>query len=83
MGKRNENKLTLIYDKRERDFVVKYPRKYDGGLVISHLISDILLYKFPDNETQYPYNWTKENFIKELENRGYDITTLKFSIELK
>lgn len=83
MAKINENKLSVIYDKRERDFVVKYPRKCDGALAISHLVGDVLRYKFPDEETKYPYNFIKENFIKELENRGYDITTLKFSIELK
>ncbi len=83
MPKRNENKLSLIYDKKQQDFLVRYPRKCDGALVIHHLVGNILTYKFPDKETIYPYNWVSENFIKELENRGYDITTLKFSIELK
>jgi hypothetical protein len=83
MPKRNENKLSVIYDKKQRDFVVKYPRKCDGALAIHHLVGDTLKYKIPDEETRYPYNWVKENFIEELEKRGYDTTTLKFSIELK
>jgi hypothetical protein len=32
MPKRNENKLSVIYDKKQRDFVVKYPRKCDERL---------------------------------------------------
>lgn len=79
----DENKLSVIYDKRQKDFVVKYPRRCDGALAIHHLVGDILKYKFPDDETRYPYNWISDNFIKELESRGYDITTLKFSIKLK
>lgn len=35
------------------------------------------------SEKDYPFNWIKENFKEELEKRGYDLTTLKFSIELK
>lgn len=83
MPKRNENKLSVIYDKRERDFVVKYPIRRDGALALHHLVGDMLMYKLPDENTRYPYNWVKENFIKELEDRGYDTTTLRFSIELK
>lgn len=85
MGKRNLNKLSLIYDKRQKDFVVKYPRRSDGALVIHTLINDNLRWCLPDDadHKSYPYNWIKENFKEELEKRGYDLTTLKFSIELK
>jgi len=83
MPKINENKLSVIYDKKQMDFVVRYPKPCDGALAIHHLVGDILRYKFPDDETRYPNNWVLENFIKELEKRGYDTTTLKFSIELK
>jgi hypothetical protein len=79
----SDKKLSLIYDKRQKDFVVKYPQKADGALSLHHLVGDILQYKLPDSETNYPYNWTKFNFIQELEKRGYDITTLRFSIEKK
>lgn len=83
MEKYNKRKLSVIYDKRQKDYVVKYPRRCDGALVIHHLVGDILKYKIPDEENKYPYNWIKDNFIEELEKRGYDITTFKFSIELK
>lgn len=81
--RRNENKLSVIYDKRQKDFVVKYPRRCDGALALFHLVGDVLRYKIPDEKSEYPNNWVKENFIEELEKRGYDVTTLKFSIELR
>jgi len=83
MGKYNENKLSVIFDKRQNDFVVKYPRSCDGALAIHHLVNDTLEYRIPSKEREYPHNFEVTNFIKELEKRGYDIKTLKFSIELK
>lgn len=83
MAKRNENKLSVIYDKKQKDFVVKYPKKCDGALALDHLVGDILKFRIPDNEHPRPFNFASENFIKELEKRGYDPSTLKFSIELK
>ena len=84
MAKNNERKLSVIYDKRQKDFVVKYPRPCDGALAINHLVNDQLRYVLPSlSKQEYPYNWELENFIKELEKRGYDPKTLKFSIELK
>jgi hypothetical protein len=76
----NDKKLSLIYDKKQKDFVVKYPRSCDGALVMNHICDDILKYTI---NKKYPYNFDVTNFKKELENRGYDLTTLKFSIELK
>jgi hypothetical protein len=76
------NKIYLHYDKRQKDFVAYYPRKCDGGLVLSHILGDILRFDLTKwGEGKIPY--TTENFKKELEQRGYDLTTLKFSIELK
>jgi len=83
MGKYNKNKLSVIYDKRQKDFVVKYPLKCDGSLAMDHLLGDKLVYKIPKDESNYPFNYEVTNFIKELDKRGYDTTTLKFSIELK
>lgn len=85
MAKHNENKLSVIYDKRQKDFVVKYPRRCDGALAMHHLVNDKLEWRLPtkENKLNYPYNWEETNFIKELERRGYDTSTLKFSIELK
>ena len=83
MPRHNENKLSVIWDKRQKDFVVKYPRSCDGALAIHHLVNDTLKYRIPSKEKEYPHNFEVTNFIKELEKRGYDPSTLKFTIELK
>ena len=85
MPKHNERKLSVIWDKRQKDFVVKFPRSCDGALAIHHMLKDTLEWRLPDknNKLEYPFNWEETNFIKELKKRGYDPTTLKFSIELK
>jgi hypothetical protein len=62
-----KKKLTARWSKRERDYLYSYPDSPDGHL----------LYGFFAGYTQGP------EFLKELEARGYDMTTLRFSIELK
>lgn len=79
---RNERKLSIIYHKKQKDFVVYYPRTCDGALAMKHLVGDILRYRIPKDGNDKT-NFEAQSFIKELEKRGYDITTLKFSIELK
>ena len=76
----NDKKLSLIYDKRQKDFVVKYPLRCDGALILNHICGDVLKYNISKD---YPYNFDKFNLKEELEKRGYDLSTLKFSIELK
>jgi len=82
MPKYNKRKLSIIYDKRQKDFVVKYPRNCDGSLAFYYLIGDILRFDIMKyNTNEIPYEII--NFKKDLEERGYDLTTFKFSIELK
>ena len=83
MAKRNENKLSLIYDKRQKDFVAKYPEKCDGMFVASHILNDLLMWDMDKASDKEFFCFRSENFKEELERRGYDLTTLKFSIELK
>jgi hypothetical protein len=85
MPTHNRNKLSVIYDKRQNDFIVKYPIRCDGALILNHLVNELLLWSMPENadHKQYPYNWRQFNLKDELESRGYDLSTLKFSIELK
>lgn len=76
------NKIYLHYNKRQKDFIVYYPRKCDGNLILNHILGDILRFDLIKwSKGKIPY--TSENFKEELERRGYDLTTLKFSIELK
>jgi len=83
MGKHNENKLSVIWDKRQKDFVVKYPRKCDGALAIHHLVGNMLMWDMTKALKREFMCHRTENFKEELEKRGYDLSTLKFSIKLK
>lgn len=82
MPKHNIEKLSLIWDKRQKDFVVKFPRSCDGALIVNHICSDILKHVMPSKK-EPPFNFEAFKLIDELEHRGYDLTTLRFSIELK
>lgn len=65
--------LKVNWSKKENDFMIHYPRSCDGNL-----IQDFLFGK------RYAFNGIKEKDIREeLEKRGYDLTTLKFSIKRK
>jgi hypothetical protein len=83
MAKHNENKLSLIYDKRQKDFVVKYPRRCDGALILHNIINEQLLWDLEKALKRERFCFRSESLKDELERRGYDLTTLKFSIELK
>lgn len=62
--------------------MVHYPRKCDGHLLHNHF-NNVFEWGGIDGKDKGWLNYKDFNFIKELENRGYDITTLKFSIKLK
>lgn len=76
-----KNKLSLIYDRRSKDFTVTSSNKTDGGLALYWLLSEVSRYSL-DKEIagDFPYReWY--SFKEDLEKRGYDLKTLKFSIE--
>lgn len=78
------NVLSVRWSKRQNGFIINFPRSCDGSLICSVLLSDRLMYRLPVlSDKKYPFNYEKENLKEELEKRGYDLTTLKFSIELK
>lgn len=60
-------KLTYKWSKKEKDFLIHYPRKCDGHLVHGFFSG---------------YMNGKE-FMEELEKRGYDLKTLKFEVKEK
>lgn len=64
---RSESKLQLRWGKREKDWMIDYPDKPDGWLMHGLLRGDDTL----------------PELIKELEERGYDLTTLRISVERK
>lgn len=67
-------KLTMFWSKRERDFVYKYPSRPDGHLV--HYVFSVGRW----NDARRAVDLS---FIQELEARGYDTKTLRFSVERK
>lgn len=58
-------KLSYNYDKRTKDFTVRWPdHKANGNLLMSF---------FSQNQ----------EFLNELDNRGYNLKTLRFEIKKK
>lgn len=64
---RNEDGIRVRWSKHENDWYIHYPRKSDGWLTYD-------LLKGHD---------TFQKWIKQLEERGYDLTTLRISVRLK
>lgn len=90
-------KLQVKWSKKENDFVIYYPRKSDGGFIHTYFLSKQLVSSLASNNIDkdnknYIFhdkaNWNKNihlynfDWIKELAQRGYDLTTLKFEITI-
>jgi hypothetical protein len=65
--------LRARWSKREKDILISFPSKPDGHLLHIHL----------NCERRGFDDVVMPSLVKELESRGYDITTLKFSIQRK
>ena len=74
--------LKVKWSKREKDFMIYYPRKCDGALM-NYILGDMLVWGGIDGVKKGWTNYKEFKLLKELEDRGYDITTLKFEIKLK
>lgn len=61
--------LTARWSSKEGDILFHFPRKVDGHMLSGAFCSDVLI--------------GGRTLRQELEARGYDITTLRFSIALK
>lgn len=71
----SETKLEMKWSKREKDLLIKYPKKCDGSLIHS-MVSSPRHHPLP-----LPHGEWDKSILDELKERGYDITTLKFSIK--
>jgi hypothetical protein len=78
-GRDPDNELWVNWSKREHDIQAHYPRSCDGNLLLNFFCTERLHYSIK----QIGAVETGKSLIKELEERGYDITTLKFSIKKK
>jgi hypothetical protein len=72
--------LRARWSKRERDILYSYPRHGSEGAILHHHFS---ILRDPELRVADYYRPAGKTLIEELEARGYDITTLKFSIKLK
>ena len=72
----NRNKLVAFWSKKEKDFLFRYPSSPDGHLLYGLLCADRQRYDYIDKTVVFD-----PSFVKELERRGYDTTTLRFSVE--
>lgn len=66
--KNSDGWLTAVWSKRERDILYSYPSKQDGHLLHCHLGTEFA---------------PKKPLLDELEERGYDLTTLQFCVRRK
>ncbi len=69
-----DTRLMVRYDMRKKDILYYYPKSRADSRLMHWMLSNRL--------TGTPGEIGK-SVIEELEERGYDITTLKFSISLK
>lgn len=85
-------KLRMHWSKKEKDFVISYPSKYDGHFLHNLIGSKVFTLGENNNRKNYRYYSSIPNsslallqldYLKELEDRGYDTKTLKFEITIK
>lgn len=92
-------KLRIAWSKREKDFLVQFPCRADGSFISElirpwKIIHPTALcgthwtnygYKISDDYSGAlgSYSLMEMDWVKELDRRGYDITTLKFEIKQK
>lgn len=67
MTNTSKKKLTAKWSKRQKDVVFYHPTDRSDGYLLYWLLS-------------VAHGNEKLSFLDELERRGYDITTLKFSV---
>lgn len=67
------DKLTMKWSKRERDMMINFPTKPDG-----HLLHTVLNGQRFDAEGR-----PEPSLVDELAERGYDLTTLRFTVTRK
>jgi hypothetical protein len=66
-------RLLVRWSKRENDFRIAYPSKPDGHLMYGLVSQDIV----------YVDMGHGKGLVQELEERGYDITTLRIQCDRK
>lgn len=93
----NKIKLRVKWSKKENDFMIYYPRSCDGHFIYQLVkkwimihptsLIDSFLSKSTKEASHYrgslgKYSLLETDWIQDLEERGYDKTTLKFEISI-
>ena len=73
MGRVTDGTLLLRWDKREYDFKVWYPCKPDGHLLFNRMCNRLFCPKCQCG--------SDISLVDELERRGYDTKTLRFTVK--
>lgn len=68
--KTNKNSLWLLWSKKHKDIMYKWPNHKNDAIMLDTYFNYL---KFHQCDT----------LLKELEKRGYDLTTIRFSIRKK
>jgi len=66
-GFNEETTLGVCWSRKENDWMITYPRSCDGHFIHSDLLR----------------SETFKNLVEELQTRGYDIETIRFSVKRK
>lgn len=94
MPANKETTLHAHWSKRENDIMIYYPNGASGHL-LHQVLSTPKLWVLPKDSggdmkplygiTENPYLavFEDKSFLQELESRGYDLTTFRFSIRKK
>lgn len=80
---RAEKELRIVWSKKEGDFLIHYPRPEDGRLINNKILAEQLEWGGLEGKDKGWTNYKTFNLIEELDRRGYDTKTLKFTIKLK
>jgi len=74
-----KRKLTVKWSKRKRDFIINWPGHESDGHLINRVFGNHTIRFDPFVN----HNIVEPSLIEELENRGYDTTTLRFEVSMR
>jgi len=68
-----KNKLRVYWSEKEKDVMFYHPKQRVDGHLLNHYFSYV----------KYDTGGGETTFVEELERRGFDISTIRFSIAYK
>lgn len=74
---------SVQWSKRERALLYRFEREKPTSMLIAHVLEGIKMGQLYSSAGHVSRAEDERTFAQELEARGYDLTTLKFSIRKK